>query len=97
MANCRNVLRRAVGVVAVTFAPRREGFELPRKSHYKVEVASANRKAIEAYFRSHVGTTRGECAKALGLDRRTVERHIAALRSAWANGAVTAVTDDIQP
>lgn len=66
-------------------AGRQEGFELPHKSHHKIEVAEGNRKAIRAYFRAHVGVTRGECAQALGLERRTVERHIAAIRSEWAN------------
>lgn len=54
---------------------------VPSGPGYKI--GHDNREAVREYFLNHVGITRRECAKALGLSEMAVGRHIATLRSEW--------------
>lgn len=49
-------------------------------------IGHANREAVRQFFRTHVGCTQSECAKALGLSVMAVNRHVATLRKEWTNG-----------
>ena len=48
-----------------------------------IRIGRDNREAVREYFRSHVGCTRIECGKALGLSVECVGRHIYVLRTEW--------------
>lgn len=45
---------------------------------------SSKREAVRQYYTDHLGCTQQECADALGISRRTVYRHLTAMRAEWA-------------
>jgi len=50
---------------------------------YGKAIGVVNRERVRRWLLAHVGGTRRECAKALGLSEMAVGRHVSALRAEW--------------
>lgn len=50
-------------------------------------IGEDNRRRVEQWARAHPFGRIAECAAALGLNRATVGRHVAAIREEWRRGA----------
>jgi predicted ArsR family transcriptional regulator len=46
-------------------------------------IGEHNREAVRRFFAAHIGCTKLECARALGLSPMAVGRHVATLRGEW--------------
>ena len=46
-------------------------------------IGAENRERVRAFFRDHIGATRGECSRALGLSMNTVASHVRTIRREW--------------
>jgi biotin operon repressor len=49
----------------------------------QVELGETNRAAVRALLSSHLGISRAEIAKRLGLSAMAVTRHVTAIRAEW--------------
>lgn len=59
----------------------------------KLELAAANKKKVETWFRENPYGRQIECAAALGLSTITVSKHVQALRREHAEARQAALVD----
>lgn len=53
--------------------------------HPGILIGHTNREAVREYFKTHIGCTNVECAKALNLSVYATGRHINTIRREWNN------------
>lgn len=52
-------------------------------THKQIELGQVNRAAVRTLLASHLGISRAEISKLLGLSPMAVTRHVTAIRSEW--------------